>query len=614
MSYVGDKEPRELRERLFLVKAVLFISFFVLASRFWYLQVMERLEFAELSRTNRIRLVNTTAPRGLIFDRSGLRLAENRPGFDLSVIPEDVRDWEKTKKTLTELVRIEPRTIEARIEKARKRSPFRPVRLKEDLSWEEMVKVESFKFELPGVVLEVGPRRAYPYGDAIAHILGYLGEINEREVARARDKGVSYRPGDMVGKNGVETMLETTLRGVDGGRHTEVDALGREIKTVSKIPPEPGNNTFLTIDLPTQLIARDAMSGKAGAVVAMEPRTGRIIAMVSTPSFDPNMFASGISAENWKAIIENPLNVLTNRAIQGQYPPASTFKPITASAALEEKLITPEEKIFSGPSFRFGRRDYRDWKKAGHGKINVHSAIVESSDTFFYQVGLKVGVDRLARYAKSFGFGTSTGMGLKDEKPGLVPSSEWKKRALGERWYTGETISISVGQGYMLATPMQLVAAYAAIANGGKLLKPRIVERTETPEGELIEEFFTEEAGELAVSPETLEILRSALRGVVEEEGGTARRLMKGGLKIAGKTGTAQVIRLKEREKDIEKIPYKQRDHAWFVGFAPYDDPVIAVVVLVEHGGFGSRAAAPVALRVFETYLSKKKEEEEQEI
>jgi len=349
-----------------------------------------------------------------------------------------------------------------------------------------------------------------------------------------------------------------------------------------------------------------ALGDKVGAVVAMEPKTGRVLAMVSTPGFDPNTLSTRITREEWRAIIENPLNVLNNRAIQGQYPPASTYKPIHAAAALEEGVITPETRIYSGPSFWFAGRAYRDWKEEGHGSINVHRAIVESSDTFFYQVGLKLGIDRLAGYTKRFGFGEKTGIPLHNEKSGLVPSSEWKRKVYKVKWYEGETISVSVGQGYMLTTPLQLLNAYAAIANGGTLWRPILVDEITTPDGKLILRSAPEKRGELGISEKTMAHIRDGLRGVTHEEGGTARFLSRTtDLKIAGKTGTAQVARLIKRTKNIESIAYKYRDHAWFAGFAPYDDPQIAVVVIVEHGGFGASAAAPVAREVFKAYLGK---------
>ena len=367
-------------------------------------------------------------------------------------------------------------------------------------------------------MLDVAPKRSYVFSEATAHLLGYLGEISEKEIKDREAEGASYSPGDLTGKYGIEKFYEKDLRGVDGGKELEVDALGRKIRVVNWIPPYPGNNMKLTIDIKTQVAAWIALKDRVGAAVAMDPETGKILAMVSTPTFDPNALSTGVSREEWRELIENPLNVMNNRAVQGQYPPASTYKPIHAAAALEEGVITPETKIFSGPSYWFAGRAYRDWKEEGHGIINVHRAIVESSDTFFYQVGLKLGIDRLADYTKRFGFGTKTGVSIHNEKSGLVPSSEWKKKTYKVQWYEGETISVSVGQGYMLTTPLQLLNAYAAIANGGTLWRPLLVEDITTPDGKLISKPVSEKRGELGISEKTMFHVRDGLRGVTHDE------------------------------------------------------------------------------------------------
>ncbi len=600
-GYFQDKEPREFRRRVFA--AMLFVAavFFILVARLWYLQIMESSYYRDLSKNNRIRTVKSPAPRGLIYDRNGLKLAENRPGFDLYLVPEDVADWTKTRNMLSDLAGIDAGTIDKKLFRAKGRPPFRAVKLKEDLSWEETVKIESYKFEMPGVILDAAPKRDYLYSGATAHLIGYLGELNIKELKKLKPMG--YDPGDLIGKYGVEKSFEEYIRGVDGIKEIEVDALGRKMDVVGWTPPYPGNDIELTIDLKTQITAWEALGDRAGAAVAIEPDTGRILALVSTPAFDPGRLSTGISEDDWKRLLSNPFKVLTNRAIQGQYPPASTFKPITAAAALAEKTIKPDTLIYSGPSFTFAGREYRDWKKKGHGKINYLRAIIESSDTFFYQVGLKLGVDTLAKHSKDFGFGSVTGVNLTGEQDGLVPTSGWKKRAFGERWYDGETISVAVGQGYTLCTPLQLVSAYAAIANGGTLYVPKIVEEIKSPSGQVLKRFTPEKRGDTGISRETLKRIREALEGVVNDKKGTAHWLKRRGLKIAGKTGTAQVAKMIERIKDIKKVPYKYRDHAWFVGFAPYDDPKIAVAVIVEHGGFGAVAAAPVAAKIMSAYL-----------
>jgi len=603
-EYLSEKDPAEFKERLYLALAVMSLIFLILIAKLWYLQVMRAPHFRELSMNNRIRLTKTPAARGLIMDRDGNRLAENRPGFDLLIVPEDVEDMAQTKEMLTRIVDIDDDTITKKLKKANKRAPFRPVKLKEELSWEEMARVDSYNYELPGVLIEVMPKRTYPYDKATAHLLGYLGEISEEAYRQSRTKDKKpYRRGDMIGRSGVESSFEKTLRGTDGGRQIEVDASGRLIKVMKKIHPYPGNNIRLTIDLATQKAAWEAMKGKAGAVVAMDPRNGKILAMVSTPSFDSDMLTRGLSSKEWIKLVQDPMKVFNNRALQGLYPPASTFKPITAIAALEKGVIDKKRKIMAGPSFKLGRNTYRDWRPGGHGKINLHTAIVQSSDTFFYQVGLDLGIDDISHYAKSFGLGSKTGIRMKNEKKGFVPTRAWKIKAKGEPWYRGETVITSIGQGFMLTTPMQLLNSYAAIANGGTLYQPQFIESVESIDGKTIESFPPIVRSQIDAKPETLQFIREALRGVISEEKGTARWINRRGLKIAGKTGTAQVVKMKERIKDIEDIPYKFRDHGLFAGFAPFDDPRIAVAVVVEHGGFGSSSAAPVALRVIKTYL-----------
>jgi penicillin-binding protein 2 len=605
-DYFADKEPVELKSRLRLPTALVVVAFFLVAARLWQLQVMDSAHYSKLSLSNSVRLIKNAAPRGIVFDREGIRLADNQPGFDLSITPEDATDMDLVVKKVSALAEVDEASILERLKKARKRPAFEAVKIKDNLTWEELVRLEASRFKLPGVALSVVPKRRYPFGEATAHLLGYIGEISEQELrASSEAEGAPYDGGDMIGKYGVERSHEEHIRGRDGGRQVEVDALGREINVLESIRPVPGFDVHTTVDAVAQLAAWRAMNGQAGAVVAIEPSTGEILAMFSSPAFDPEAVSTGVSREEWDALMSNPMNVFNNRAIQGQYPPASTFKLITAAAALEEKVVTPRTVKYAGPAYRFAGRDYRDWKEEGHGNINVHRAIVESADTFFYQVGVELGIEKLSKYAAGFGFGSKTGIGLKNEKAGVVPSGAWKKKALGEQWYPGETISASVGQGYMLTTPLQLAMAYAAMANGGTLHQPLLVKKVAGHDGRVIKDFTADRAPgkKVPVSAETLAVLREALRGVVAEAGGTARSLSWNDFEIAGKTGTAQVVAMKERIDNIEKIPYKYRDHAWFAGFAPYNDPKIAVAVIVEHGGFGSRAAAPVALEVIGSYL-----------
>jgi penicillin-binding protein 2 len=488
--------------------------------------------------------------------------------------------------------------IEEKIRAQRRGAPFRPVKIKSDIDWNELAILESNRVHLPGLLVDVRPRRAYDYGDLASHLIGYLGEVDENEL------NPPYRMGALIGKYGVEYQWESDLRGVDGGRQIEVDALGREVRPLGVVEPFPGNNLFLTIDLDLQKTAEEAYKDKNGALIAMDPKTGHILAMVSKPSFEP--FARNVSPEEWKALRENPYHPLTNKGIQGQYPAGSVFKIITAIAGLESGVITPSTQFHCAGAFPYGNRDFRCWKQGGHGNLSLHRAIVESCDIYFYQVGLKVGVDLIAHYANAFGLGKLTGISLPHEKPGSVPSSSWKKKRFGVPWYSGETLSFSVGQGYLLTTPLQLLMLISGVANGGKLPLPQVVEKVEDIYGNTLKEYPPEESGRVNVSQKTLEVIQGALKGAVNEPHGTGSACLLKEVKVAGKTGTAQVIALPEDFKrgEINRIPLKFRDHAWFVAYAPVEDPKISVVVLVEHGGFGASAAAPIAKKVIEQYLN----------
>ena len=461
---------------------------------------------------------------------------------------------------------------------------------------------------LPGIKIKVEPLRNYVYKHLMSHVIGYLGEISKSKLGSS--KNPFYSQGDFVGKNGLENVLESTLRGKKGYKEVEADVSGRELKTLRKFPSENGNNLILTLDVRVQEELEKAMISTPenvmnGSVVVMKVQTGEVLAIASKPSFDPNEFAAGITPENWKKLINDEMHPLQNRSIHSQYPPGSTYKIAVAYAALEEGMIDPETTINCPGHFKLGRGRYRCWKKNGHGDVNIHDALVQSCDVFFYTVGHRMGIDTLARYAKIFGFGFPTGLGLSREKSGLVPSTQWKLKNRKQPWLLGETISASIGQGYNLVTPMQQANMIAAVANGGMLLKPYLVKRIEEPGGKTIKEYFPEIKGKIADSSESLEIIRKALRDVVNGPRGTGKKSRLKDVVVSGKTGTVQVVRMKakkEMEQDNE-IPYKYRDHAWFVAFAPYEKPEIAVAVLVEHGGHGGATAAPIAKNIFKKYF-----------
>jgi penicillin-binding protein 2 len=579
-------------------------AFFLIFIRLWSLQVIKGSELRRLSENNCIRLRENPADRGMLLDRRGRILAHNRPSFEVYLVPEDLRANPEILTKVGEMLNMTQDEIEEKIKAQKRRAPFKPVKIKSDIDWNELALLESNRVHLPGLIVDVRPRRAYDYGILASHLIGYLGEVDENEFKQAKE--TPYRMGALIGKYGVEYRWENDLRGVDGGRQIEVDALGREIRPLGIVEPFPGNNLFLTIDLDLQKTAEEAYQDKNGALVAMDPKTGRILAMVSKPSFGPDIFARNILPEEWKSLVENPYHPLQNKGIQGQYPAGSVFKIITAIAGLESGMITPNTQFTCTGAFHYGNRDFRCWKEGGHGAISLHRAIVESCDFYFYQVGLKVGVDLIAHYANEFGLGRVTGIPLPHEKPGTVPSSSWKKKRFGVPWYSGETLSFSVGQGYLNVTPLQLLMLISGVANGGKFYLPQVVERVENIYGNKLKGYPPVELRRANVSEKTLQIVQEALRGAVNDPHGTGWTCALKDVKVAGKTGTAQVVRMPENFKkgDMNRMPLKFRDHAWFVAYAPFEDPKISIAVLVEHGGFGASAAAPIAKKVIEKYLN----------
>jgi penicillin-binding protein 2 len=590
------------RYRYFVVFSA--VAFSVILISLWYLQVIKGSDFRQMSTNNCIRIRENPAARGMILDRKGRPLAHNRPSFEVYLVPEDLKENPEVLVKVGQMLNMNPEEIKEKLQTQKKRTPFRPVKIKSDIEWNELARLETNRVHLPGLFVDVRPRRTYDYGPLASHLIGYLGEVDENELRQP--KATPYRMGGMIGKYGVEYQWETYLRGVDGGRQIEVDALGREIKPLGSVASFPGNNLILTIDFDLQKVAEEAFQEKTGALIAMDPKSGRVLAMVSKPSFDPDIFAGNISPEEWKSLVENPFSPLQNKGIQGQYPPGSVFKIITAIAGLETGAITPNTQMTCRGIYPYGNRDFRCYREEGHGTISLHRAIVESCDIYFYQLGLKVGVDAISHYAQEFGLGKLTGIALPHERLGIVPSTSWKKRRLGTPWYSGETLSLAVGQGYINATPLQLLGLISAIANGGRRYLPQVAEKVEDVYGNLLKEWPVLEIGRVDVSEKTLQIIQQALLGTVNDPRGTGWACVLKQAKAAGKTGTAQVIKMAQdfKKGDMERMPLKFRDHAWFVAYAPFEDPIIAVVVLVEHGGYGGAAAAPIAKRVIEKYLA----------
>jgi len=595
---LDKSETPEISKAFLVANIVIIVAFSLIFSRLWYLQILNGEYFKGLSENNRIRIQEIAAPRGTLFDQNGVPLVDSFPSFDVSLYRQDVPDMEVLIPRLSRVLSLDPQKLRARLEGARGIPPHQPLKIKTDIPREVLAAVETRRLDLPGVVVDVVIRRNYPHKNLASHLIGYLGEINQQEMEM--EEFVNHKLGYLVGKYGVEQKFEFELMGENGGRQIEVNAMGQKIRVLGQVEPNPGNNVHLTLDLEIQKAAEEAMAGKRGAVVVMNPQNGDILAMVSKPDFDPNLFARGISSENWKSIVDNPAHPLQNRATQGQYPPGSIFKILVAMAGLEEKMITPETLFQCSGVYPFGNREYQCWKKEGHGQVNLRRAIVESCDVYFYQLGMRLGVNRIAKYASAAGLGSPTGFPLGREKPGLVPTSAWKMKRFGVPWQGGENLSIAIGQGYNLATPLQIACTLSALFNGGKYYQPRIAQSIRAPHGEVLQEYPPLVLRNIPISPETIEFVREALWGVVNSPGGTGGRARVEGFNVAGKTGTSQIVQRKEGKP--EPTSPELQDHAWFACFAPAFNPEIVVAVLVEHGGGGGAAAAPVAKQVLERY------------
>ena len=577
--------------------------FAVLFIRLFYLQIIKGSQLRQLSENNSIRLQRIEPFRGLIFDRNGKMLVDNRPSFDVSVILRNARPVDQTLSRLSKYIQVPFETLTEKISGQKGISSYQPILLRQDIGRNTMAAVEVHKYDLPGIEVNVKSTRHYLFRGSAAHLLGYLGEISPAELGSG--KYPDLRSGDLIGKLGIERAYGSYLRGQSGGRQVEVNANGQVVRILKTVNAQPGQNAYLTIDLDVQQKAEELLYGVTGAAVAIDPSSGQVLALASNPSFDQNTIVSGMTHERWQAFVNDPLKPLTNRALQGEYPPASTYKILTAIAGLEEGVIDEDTEFCCPGYYRFKVRDYRCWKKGGHGCLNVVGAIAQSCDTFFYQVGKAVGVDRLAWYANAAGLGSVTGINLPHEARGLIPTAAWKKKRTGIAWQPGETLSLAIGQGFNLTTPLQMAMLTAAIANGGTLYKPEILMKVETAEGQLVTMPESVTAGSLPVSERTMALVKQGLWEVVNTDKGTAKGARFYGLEVSGKTGTAQVISRKDDEVEDAVLADHLKPHAWFVAYAPAMDPAIAVAVLVEHGEHGSSAAAPIAREMIKAYLLK---------
>ena len=602
-------EPGEFRKRFKIAFAIVAIMLSFLIMRMWHLQVIRGDELRQRSENNSVRLRKIKPLRGLVLDTNGHVLVDNQPSFDIMFVPNRAKNINDVAYKLKTLLAARDMELSTDIAPLVKRRWFPPVKLEKNISMEKLAIVETHAPDLPGVTVEVVPIRQYIRGEMLAHVIGYTGEISPEELKK--DANGSSSVGDIIGKDGLEKYLDQYLKGKSGAEQVEVNVLGKEVKIIGKIDPVSGYNVVLAIDSFLQKIAWDALKDKPGSVVVMDPRDGAILALVSSPSFDPNLFNGGISFEDWDNLSNNPSHPMGNRAISGQYPPGSTYKLIVAAAALEEGLITPDTSFNCNGAFELGNRTYKCWQKHGHGRVNLHRAIVESCDVYFYNVGKLVGVDKLAEYARGFGLGQLTGIDLPREKSGLIPTKEWKQSKFGEAWQMGETISISIGQGFDLVTPIQLVNAYSALANGGTIYKPRIVKKIEMADGRVLKSFEPEQKSRIPISQKNIDILSYAFWGVVNEKGGTGYALKRKEEDVCGKTGTAQVVGLPDDDKARKRkiLSAKYRDHALFVCYAPYKNPEIAIAVIAENAGHGGAAAAPIARKIIDAYFERKNSE-----
>jgi len=572
----------------------------VLVARLWHLQLIHGESYVKEARENRIRLLRLSPSRGRILDSQGRVLADNSPGFTFSVIPGEMGDTEKIIETSSDVLGLAPEKLRRLIHRSKSSPKYMACPLKENMSLEQVSLIKSRITSLKGVTLETRPTRLYPFGEALCHVVGTVGEISAKELFKYSQMG--YRPGDRIGKAGIEKEYEVLLKGVEGWEQIEINARGRQLADLTRRSPTPGANVTLTIDVSFQKFVEKTFIYRAGSVIVVDPDTGRIIAMVSKPGFDLNLFAPSISEHEWKNLNSDPLHPLENRSIRGVYSPASTFKVVTAAAALGEGMVHPDERFTCEGKFQLGGQTFRCWKRKGHGEVDLHGALVESCDTYFYKLGLRLGIDRIARYASLFGLGKPTGLGLPQELPGLIPTPAWKLRTYREAWRDGETVTVSIGQGYLVCSPIQLAMMTVAVANGGKLLRPALVRRIISHDGSLIFDHSPVVRWKIPLNPRELSLLRRAMIGVVSENDGTGKKSRIPGISLAGKTGTSQVIRLREGALKMEKVPYHERTHAIFIAYVDDRPMKIAVVVIVEHGGGGGAVAAPIARKIICRY------------
>lgn len=626
-----EEEAKEYLPRYRLLYILVGLASLLIFSRLWYLQIVEGAELRAFSERNRVKENKKPAPRGLILDRTGEVLVDNLQGFEASISPQYATRLDDTAKVVGEVLGMTASDIVQMVKKSRRQNgPFRPVKIKDNLSMDEVYRLKLLRWDHPGLNINEVILRFYPLAENGAQLFGYVGEISKEQIDRFNSKyqGLfNFEQGDIIGKSGLEEVWERFLRGEDGVSYVEVDARGREAQTETpsflgfEAKEEiPGNNLVLTIDKDIQKAAFDAMNRddkigpRTGGLIAMKSN-GEVLAWVNQPSFDPNQFATGISTQLWSKLINDPFRPLRNKIIQDHYSPGSTFKPIIALAALNEGEITANTVINSPGHIMFGRRPYHDHLRGGHGNIRVYDAIERSSNVFFYKMGIALGIDRMWPYAKALGMGTKSEINMSNEVPGLIPTPEWKLKALGEEWQPGENLSTAIGQGFVLTTALQMAVAYNAIGLEGIVVKPRLVKEILSPDDKMIKQMPDEVVRDLSkdndtglvIAPQVFQTVKEGMRRVANGDRGTARWWKIPGVEIAGKTGTSQVRSYSADQiyDKCEEKPIFQRHHGWFVGYAPADKPEITVAVLAEHSCHGSTGGAPIVRDVIQAYMEK---------
>ncbi|MDH2915385.1 MAG: penicillin-binding protein 2 [Gallionella sp.] len=601
-----QREIYFFRLRLFLGLGFVAVMLFILLLRFFYLQVIRHDYFETMAESNRIYVVPIVPNRGVITDRNGIVLARNYSGYTLEVTPEKVPDMEAAIAEIGKLVEIKPKDLRRFKKLMSERRSLQTLPIRTRLSDDEVARFAAQRYRFPGVEIKARLFREYPFTDVTSHLLGYIGRINQQEIdeLEEQEQATNYMGSDYIGKTGIEQRYEKEMHGITGFEQVEVDAGGRAVRMLSRTSPQSGKNLTLTLDAKLQEIAVQAFGDYRGALIAIDPNNGEVLAYVSKPGYDPNLFIDGIDSESWDALNNSPDVPLNNRALRGQYPMGSTIKPFMALAGLHYKTRTPGYSI-GDPGYytlQGSRHQYRDWKVGGHGRVDMFKSIQVSCDTYYYGLAIELGIDRMHDFLEQFGFGKKTGIDLEGEVSGLLPSTAWKMKRYQQVWYAGDTVSAGIGQGYHLVTPLQLAFATATLANDGVAYRPHLVKEIQHAANEVQTQpqpLFT-----LDIPPEDLDLVKRAMVAVTQPGGTAVGASMGASYSIAGKTGTAQVIGMKQGEKyNANKISEYNRDHAWFIAFAPADKPRIALAVLGENGGHGGSVAAPIARKVLDYYL-----------